>query len=129
MYLVGWILCRGVLNDVDYLDFILILKNFYRALKQNGVLLLDVREWNNSLVKYTQTPVFSKEFIYQHSACKFTSLTIVNKLDNSLDIKEKHLIGRKSTKTKSITIVKPKRVNSYFSQNTQILTEFFKYII
>ncbi len=92
------VLCRGVLNDVDYLDFILILKNFYRALKQNGVLLLDVREWNNSLVKYTQTPVFSKEFIYQHSACKFTSLTTVNNLDNSLDIKEEHLIAGKSTK-------------------------------
>ncbi len=83
---------------MDNPDFILILKNFYRALKHNGLLLLDVREWNNSVVKYTHNPVFTKEFTWQNLQCVFTSLTSINLLDYSLDIEEEHQIEFKSTK-------------------------------
>lgn len=85
-------------NDVDSSDFILILKNLYRALKHNGLLLLDVREWNNSVVKYTHNNVFTKEFTLQNLPCVFTSLTSINLLDTSLDIVEEHQILSKSTK-------------------------------
>src|SRR5262249_46005645 len=55
------ILCRGVLNDIiddDRRDAVF--AAFARALRPNGVLVLDVREWRASAERKTREPLFRK---------------------------------------------------------------------
>src|SRR5262249_9456491 len=55
------ILCRGVLNDIiddDRRD--VVFAAFARALRPNGALILDVREWGASAERKTREPLFRK---------------------------------------------------------------------
>ena len=90
------ILCRGVLNDMiddDRRDAVF--AAFARALRPNGALILDVREWGASVERKTREPVFRKRVSTDRGELTFTSVTELDREHRLLRISERHeLIGR-----------------------------------
>src|SRR5262245_57815775 len=90
------ILCRGVLNDLiddDRRDAVF--AAFARALRPNGALILDVREWGASVKRKTREPVFRKRVSTDRGELTFTSITELDAERRLLLISERHeLVGR-----------------------------------
>jgi len=90
------ILCRGVLNDIiddDQRDAVF--AAFARALRPNGALILDVREWGASAARKTREPVFRKRVSTDRGELTFTSVTELDAEHRLLLISERHeLAGR-----------------------------------
>jgi SAM-dependent methyltransferase len=90
------ILCRGVLNDIiddDRRDAVL--QAFARALRPNGALILDVREWGASAERKTREPLFRKRVSTERGELTFTSITGLDAEHRVLLITERHeLVGR-----------------------------------
>jgi SAM-dependent methyltransferase len=90
------ILCRGVLNDIiddDRRDAVF--AAFARALRPNGALILDVREWEASAERKTREPLFRKRVSTDRGELTFTSVTELDAEHRLLLITERHeLVGR-----------------------------------
>ena len=90
------ILCRGVLNDIiddDRRDAVF--SAFARALRPNGALILDVREWTASVERKTREPLFRKRVSTDRGDLTFTSVTELDTEHRLLLISERHeLAGR-----------------------------------
>jgi SAM-dependent methyltransferase len=90
------ILCRGVLNDItDDAGRDAVLAAFSDALRSNGVLVLDVRDWGASLERKTREPLFRKRVSTDQGELTFTSVTALDPENRQLLISERHeLIGQ-----------------------------------
>jgi ubiquinone/menaquinone biosynthesis C-methylase UbiE len=92
------ILCRGVLNDIlldDDRD--LILGNFSKSLVPCGMLIIDVREWENTKIKNLRNRVFKKDAEIDNGSLKFTSVSELDEETRLLNIKETHAIVQNGT--------------------------------
>ena len=89
------ILCRGVLNDITDNDRReAVFAAFARALRPNGALILDVREWGASAERKTREPVFRKRVSTDRGELTFTSVTELDAEHRLLLISERHeLVG------------------------------------
>jgi SAM-dependent methyltransferase len=90
------ILCRGVLNDIiddDRRDTVF--AAFARALRPQGALIVDVREWGASAERKTREPLFRKRVSTDRGELTFTSITELDAEHRLLLITERHeLVGR-----------------------------------
>src|SRR5688500_2229886 len=87
------ILCRGVLNDIiddDRRDAVF--AAFARALRPNGALILDVREWSASAERKTREPLFRKRVSTDRGELTFTSITELDAAHRLLLISERHAL-------------------------------------
>jgi SAM-dependent methyltransferase len=87
------ILCRGVLNDlVDDEGRDAALAAFAQALRPEGVLILDVREWEASAERKAREPVFRKSVATDRGKLTFTSITGVDRENRRLLLSERHTL-------------------------------------
>ena len=85
------ILCRGVLNDiVDDAGRDAIFGAFAGALRSNGALILDVREWAASVERKAREPLFRKRVSTERGELTFTSVTALEHENRQLLISERH---------------------------------------
>ena len=87
------VLCRGVLNDI--IDDKLrqnIFKIFKLLLKVDGILVFDVRDWDNSFYAKSNNPVIEKSITVRDGTLLFKSETRFNKELKQLLIKETHIL-------------------------------------
>ena len=85
------ILCRGVLNDLTADDCRnAVFESFGRALRPRGVLILDVREWQSTVVRKTLDPVFMKVVETDKGRLTFRSVTALQPETRCLRISENH---------------------------------------
>jgi SAM-dependent methyltransferase len=87
------ILCRGVLNDcVDDQARQSVFSAFGHALRPEGVLVFDVREWEATVQRKTREPVFRKTVATDRGMLTFTSVTELDPIGRKLIIAERHTI-------------------------------------
>jgi SAM-dependent methyltransferase len=87
------ILCRGVLNDIideDRRDAAF--DAFAQVLRPNGVLILDVREWDASAERKAREPLFRKRVSTHRGELTFTSVTALDPDNRQLVISERHAL-------------------------------------
>jgi len=85
------ILCRGVLNDiVDDQDRDKVFASFAGALRSDGVLILDVRDWAASVERKSREPLFRKRVSTDRGELTFTSVTALGHEMHQLVIDEQH---------------------------------------
>jgi len=88
------ILCRGVLNDfLGESARASAFDNFRRALRPDGVIVLDVREWIGTAVRKTREPLFTKTVATERGTLTFTSVTELNPQERQLLVKERHTLS------------------------------------
>jgi len=88
------ILCRGVLNDfLGESARASVFETFNRALRPNGVLVLDVREWTGTAARKAREPIFRKTVATERGALTFTSVTELNANDRQLVLTERHTLN------------------------------------
>jgi SAM-dependent methyltransferase len=87
------ILCRGVLNDLlDDAERDAAFSSFARGLRSNGVLVLDVREWEASADRKAREPLFRKRVSTDRGELTFTSVTTLDPERRQLLIAEQHVL-------------------------------------
>jgi len=87
------VLCRGVLNDVLEDDARQsAFATFARVLREGGVLILDVREWEATAARKDREPLFRKRVETDRGRLTFTSLTDLDPPTRRLLIKETHTL-------------------------------------
>jgi hypothetical protein len=87
------ILCRGVLNDfVDDASRQAVFPAFRRALRAEGVVMLDVREWAATAVRKAREPVFRKSVATDRGMLTFTSVTELDEENRRLILDERHTL-------------------------------------
>jgi SAM-dependent methyltransferase len=87
------VLCRGVLNDfVDEDARRSVLPAFAGALRQKGVLILDVREWEATRDRKQREPVFRKSVETDRGKLTFTSTTELDPERHALLLSETHTL-------------------------------------
>ena len=87
------ILCRGVLNDIiDDRGRDAIFGAFTQALRPNGVLILDVREWTASVQRKAREPLFRKRVSTERGELTFTSVTALDPENRQLLLSERHAL-------------------------------------
>ena len=87
------ILCRGVLNDlVDDAEREAAFDGFAAALRPQGVLILDVREWTASAERKAREPMFRKRVSTDRGELTFTSVTELDHEHRRLLIAETHVL-------------------------------------
>ena len=88
------ILCRGVLNDfLGESARASVFAIFSRALRPNGVLVLDVREWAGTALRKAHEPIFRKTVVTERGTLTFTSVTALDTNDRQLLLKERHTLN------------------------------------
>jgi SAM-dependent methyltransferase len=89
------ILCRGVLNDLlDDVHRQAVFFAFASALRPAGVLVLDVREWHSTELRYTREPLFTRQMETERGTLTFQSLTSLEHETRTLRIAERHELQR-----------------------------------
>ncbi len=87
------ILCRGVLNDfVNDEARRSVFAAFAGALQRQGVLILDVREWEATRERKQREPVFRKSVLTDHGKLTFTSITELDPDRRQLLLSETHTL-------------------------------------
>jgi SAM-dependent methyltransferase len=87
------ILCRGVLNDIiENRQRDSVFAAFSQALRPNGVLILDVREWGASAERKAREPLFRKRVSTGRGELTFTSVTSIDVESRRLLIAERHAL-------------------------------------
>jgi SAM-dependent methyltransferase len=117
------VLCRGVLNDIiedDRRDAIF--AAFARALRPDGALIFDVREWGPSAERKTREPLFRKRVSTDRGELTFTSITDLDREHRLLLISERHeLIGRGHTRVSDYQFVmrcwEREEINTLFARH------------
>lgn len=89
------ILCRGVLNDItDDISRQEVFLSFGRALREGGVLILDVREWNSTALRKIKEPVFEKSVETDRGKLTFRSVTQLDEKTRRLLVSERHTLKK-----------------------------------
>ncbi|HEV2708550.1 MAG TPA: class I SAM-dependent methyltransferase [Pyrinomonadaceae bacterium] len=87
------ILCRGVLNDLlDGRSRREVFRSFARVLPGGGVLLLDVREWEETARRKRREPVFEKTVETARGRLTFRSVTRLEPRTRRLLVAEQHTL-------------------------------------
>lgn len=91
------VLCRGVLNDliaesVREAAF----KSLAERLHKGGLLILDVRDWEQSAIAKSKHPVSSKRVATERGELLFESVTHLNPQNHELDIVESTTLTNES---------------------------------
>jgi len=87
------ILCRGVLNDVvDTGSREAVFSSFAGALRREGVLILDVREWEATKDRKQREPLFRKSVDTDRGKLTFTSITELDPERQQLLLSETHTL-------------------------------------
>ena len=97
------ILCRGVLNDfIENSTRQKVFEKFSNLIKNNGLLIFDVTDWENSKKIKSEKPIFKKEIQTDSGLLRFTSQTTLDEKNKKLLITETHelIINNKETVTK-----------------------------
>jgi 2-polyprenyl-3-methyl-5-hydroxy-6-metoxy-1,4-benzoquinol methylase len=85
------ILCRGVLNDLTSMDARrMVFSSFAKAMLKGGILMLDVREWQSTLVRKTSNPVTEKIVQTEQGKLTFRSITSLKPETHSMLVSETH---------------------------------------
>ena len=94
------ILCRGVLNDfLDEDKRRQVFLSFAASLKQEGVLILDVRDWDATVDRKTLTPVFEKSVETPRGSLTFRSVTRLDPQTRRLLVEERHTLRQQGVET------------------------------
>jgi SAM-dependent methyltransferase len=87
------ILCRGVLNDlVDEDARLSAFASFARTLRTDGVLILDVRNWDATATRKAREPLFRKRVDTHRGNLTFTSVTELDAPAHRLVVRERHTL-------------------------------------
>jgi SAM-dependent methyltransferase len=87
------VLCRGVLNDLpDARSRRRAFASFARALKDGGVLVFDVREWQGTLRRKRAEPVFERSVETPRGQLTFRSVTRLERRTRRLVVEERHTL-------------------------------------
>lgn len=87
------ILCRGVLNDLlDEEARHAVFRVFSRALRPQGILVCDVREWEASAERKRREPLFRKSVDTDRGRLTFISVTTLDPDSHRLLIEERHTL-------------------------------------
>lgn len=96
------ILCRGVLNDLlDDASRRGVFRSFAGALRSQGMLMLDVREWDTTVNRKTQEPVFEKVAETPFGSLTFRSETRLEHQTRQLLVSEQHTLRNQNVETVS----------------------------
>jgi 2-polyprenyl-3-methyl-5-hydroxy-6-metoxy-1,4-benzoquinol methylase len=88
------VLCRGVLNDfVDEHSRQAVFISLRRALRPDGVLILDVREWDTTAARKTREPIFSKRVQTERGTLAYRSITELDLQHRQLIVTERHTLN------------------------------------
>ena len=88
------ILCRGVLNDVlDDRSRQLAFSSFAGSLRADGVLILDVRDWESTATRKAREPLYRKRVETDRGKLTFTSVTKLDPASRRLIIRETHSLN------------------------------------
>jgi ubiquinone/menaquinone biosynthesis C-methylase UbiE len=94
------IVCRGVLNDlVDGDARAAVFDEFARVLRPRGALLLDVRDWEATVVRKTAQPVSEKRVTTPRGVLTFRSETRLDPATRRLLVSERHTLTTESGET------------------------------
>jgi 2-polyprenyl-3-methyl-5-hydroxy-6-metoxy-1,4-benzoquinol methylase len=97
------ILCRGVLNDIiDAPSRQKAFFSFARALRKEGILILDVREWTNSALRKQREPVFEKKVENDRGTLIFRAVTRLEHETKQLLVAESYIVKR-ADEVKTVT--------------------------
>jgi SAM-dependent methyltransferase len=89
------ILCRGVLNDmIDDGDRQAAFDAFARALRRDGMLMLDVREWFATAHRKSDNPIFEKTVKTDAGTLVFQSVSCLDHKKRQLFVTEGHSFGQ-----------------------------------
>ena len=89
------ILCRGVLNDItDDISRQEVFFSLAHALRKDGVLILDVREWNSTALRKAKEPVFEKSVETDRGKLTFRSVTRFEHKTRWLLVSERHTLEK-----------------------------------
>lgn len=87
------VLCRGVLNDLlEDDERQRALDRFADSLRPEGVLILDVREWEASAERKAREPLFRKRVATERGTLTFTSVTELDAEKRQLVTVEQHAL-------------------------------------
>lgn len=96
------ILCRGVLNDLlDDASRLGVFRSFAGVLRSQGMLMLDVREWEATVNRKTQEPVFEKVVETPFGTLTFRSVTRLEHQTRRLLVSEQHTLRNQNVETVS----------------------------
>src|SRR5437764_1347011 len=96
------ILCRGVLNDlIDDESRRKVFVSFADALSSGGVLIFDVREWNETVKRKTREPVFEASVETPRGRLMFRSETRLYSAQHKLLVAERHVLNKDDGETVS----------------------------
>lgn len=94
------VLCRGVLNDLlDGEERTAVFAAFARALRPRGALLLDVRDWDATVVRKTAEPVSEKRVDTPRGWLVFHSVSRLDPTTRRLLVSERHTLTAPSGET------------------------------
>ena len=94
------ILCRGVLNDLlDETSRQEVFLSFAHALRPRGVLILDVRDWDETARRKALEPVFEKTVETHRGQLSFCSQTRLDHPRRRLLVTEQHTLRTESVET------------------------------
>jgi SAM-dependent methyltransferase len=125
------ILCRGVLNDfLGESARASVFANFNRALRPNGVLVLDVREWSGTAARKAREPIFRKTVATDRGTLTFTSVTELNANDRQLILTERHTLNVRGHECSSdyrfvMQCWTPAELDSYLTQSGFVAPTYF----
>jgi len=87
------VLCRGVLNDlIDETERQSAFASFARVLREGGVLVLDIREWEATAARKAREPLFRKRVDTDRGRLTFTSVTELDVPNHQLIVRESHVL-------------------------------------
>jgi SAM-dependent methyltransferase len=87
------VLCRGVLNDlVDGTERQSAFASFAGVLREGGVLVLDIREWEATAARKAREPLFRKRVDTDRGRLTFTSVTELDVPNHQLIVRESHVL-------------------------------------
>lgn len=91
---VDGILCRGVLNDLtEDAECLWAISSFAGALRQGGLLLFDVRDWQATSARKAREPVTRKIVQTDRGLLTFHSVTQLDESSHRLFITERHTLA------------------------------------
>ncbi len=87
------ILCRGVLNDLVKSDSRwAVFPSFARVMPEGGIMIIDVREWDSTVIRKTVNPILEKTVITEKGSLTFRSVTKLRPETLSLLVSETHVL-------------------------------------
>lgn len=94
------ILCRGVLNDFLHTPSRQqVFFSFAQVLRPGGVLIVDVRDWQTTVARKRQEPVFEKSVVTSCGTLTFRSVTQLDPVQHQLRVAERHTLSTGESET------------------------------